>query len=84
MSFLFINFLVVDGSYCKNEKGNFQAGYAITAQYGVLERVNLALAKTTQQAEIDTLTRACQLSGQIVNMYTDNWNVFGIAHHVIE
>lgn len=32
--------LFVDGSYCKNENQNFQAGYTVTIQYVLLERLN--------------------------------------------
>ena len=30
--------LLLDGLYCKNEKGIFQTGYAITTQHELLER----------------------------------------------
>lgn len=72
--------LFVDGSYCKNEKGNFQAGYAITTQYELLEKGNLLQAKSDQQAEPHAFTRACQLSkGQIVHVYTDSWYAFVVV-----
>lgn len=53
--------VLFDESNCKNRKGNFQAGCAITTQHEPLERGNLSSAKAVQQAELRALTRACQL-----------------------
>lgn len=59
--------LFVDEPYCKNEKGNIQAGYAITTKYELPGKGNLPQGKLDQQGELHTLTRLCQLSrGQIV------------------
>ena len=52
--------------HCKNEKGNFQAIYAVTTQFQILEKPTTA--KSAQQAELHALPRVNQLSeGQTVN-----------------
>lgn len=37
-----------DGSYYKNEKGNFQASYAVIPQYELFERESLPQVKPAQ------------------------------------
>lgn len=72
--------LFVDGLSYKNEKGNFQADYAVN-YYELLERGNLPQAKSTQQTELHVLARAHQLSEeQIVNIYTHSQYAFGVIH----
>lgn len=60
------------GLYCRNKEGNFPAGNAITTHYELLERENHPQSQPIQQAELHALIRACQLSRQSVNIYTDN------------
>lgn len=40
---------------------NFQADYAITNQYELLERGNLSQANSSQRAELHALPKACWL-----------------------
>ena len=47
----------VDWSYCRHTVGSFQAGYAITAQYELLERRNLLQSETGDQEETHALTK---------------------------
>ena len=50
---------LVDRSYCKNEKGNYQTARAVTTQHDLLERRSLTGARSAQQAELHALTRPC-------------------------
>lgn len=43
--------LLVNGLYCRNKKGIFQAGYAITAQYDLLQRGKFPQPTSVQQAK---------------------------------
>ena len=52
--------LFVGRSHCKNAKGNFQAIYAVTTHFQILEKPSTA--KSAQQAELHGLPRANQLS----------------------
>lgn len=40
--------LFVGGTYCRNDYGNFQAGYAITIQHEPLEKESLSRAGSAQ------------------------------------
>lgn len=68
--------LFADGSYCKNERGIFQAGYAVTTEYELPERGNLPRATSAQWAELC----AWLSKGQIVNTDTDSWYASGVIH----
>lgn len=64
--------LFVDGSYCKNEKRGFPAGYAITTQHEPLGQGKCPQAQLAQHAEAHVLTRVRQLpKGCITDIYTE-------------
>lgn len=72
--------LFVDGSYCKNEKGNFKTSYSVNTQYELHEKGNLPQAKSDQKT-IYALSRACQLlERQTVNIYTDSQYASGVIY----
>uniref|UniRef100_A0A5F8HBR7 Gag-Pol polyprotein n=1 Tax=Monodelphis domestica TaxID=13616 RepID=A0A5F8HBR7_MONDO len=70
-----------DGSCLRNESGILVAGYAITTTAEVIEAGHLPSAISAQQAELEAVTRACELAkGKRVNIYTDSRYAFGVAH----
>lgn len=71
--------LFLDGSYCKNEKGIFQAGYAITTQHELLETSH-KLDRSNKQSSVPFLIGACQLPEvQLVNIHTDSCMPLGLS-----
>lgn len=68
------------GSVIKMRKG-VSGCHAVSTQYEVFEKRNLPQAKPSQQAELHTLTKMCQIAeGQIVHIYSDSQCGFRIVH----
>ncbi|KAJ1124958.1 hypothetical protein NDU88_003401 [Pleurodeles waltl] len=71
----------VDGSCLRDALGVLKAGYAVCTVTGVLEASWLQGVYSAQVAELEALTRACQLSTLMkVTIYTDSHYGFGIVH----
>ena len=70
-----------DGSCLRNSEGQAVAGYGITTVTEVLELGPLPWANSAQQAELEAVSRACELGrGLKINIYTDSRYAFGVPH----
>ena len=76
--------LYVDGSCYRDHRGN-HAGYAVVEQKGetfeVIEAKECEQPCSAQLAELEALTRACELAnGEAVEIYTDSAYAHGVCH----
>ena len=71
-----------DGSYLKDENGEYCAGYAIATSSEVIKAAPLPLATSAQRAESYALTQAYSSAmGKTANIHTNSRNTFGVAHN---
>ncbi|KAM4697133.1 uncharacterized protein WCC33_015826 [Rhinophrynus dorsalis] len=73
--------LFVDGSRYADAQGKYHTGHSVTTTNSVLQAGELPPARSAQEAELQALTTAHQLSeGKRVNIYTDSRYACGVAH----